>query len=111
MNQKIQRPGVPTMMEKNRYINDTLNLEKLGIPNKKRRRGSANISDGEANDFMRNSTTAKLMEVFENIQMHRLFKQKMEMFILLFNQDPNRGINFLIGNELVRPSYSRFEQP
>ena len=43
----------------------------------------------------------RLMEEFENIQMNMLFRQKLEMFILLFNQDAERGINFLIANELV----------
>ena len=83
--------------------NDFMNLEKIGIPlHKASTRSSAvvqqAVSDGESTNPTSKSTTSKLMEAFENIQMHRLFKQKMEMFIFLFNQDPERGINFLIGN-------------
>ena len=83
--------------------NDFLNLEKIGIPMSKTKNAvilQPALSDGESTNPSK-TTTSKLMEAFENIQMHRLFKQKMEMFIFFFNQDPERGINFLIGNELV----------
>ena len=58
---------------------------------------------------MNQPITANLIAAFEDIQMHRLFKQKMEMFILKFNQDREKGINFLIEKELVTSPTSLYE--
>lgn len=99
-----QRAGIPTLTQKKRVTNDILNLEKLGISQKKDAKGSvmqSSLTESQVHPMMKPPMTSKLMEAFENIQMHRLFKQNMEMFILLFNQDAERGINYLISNELV----------
>lgn len=41
------------------------------------------------------------MMEFENIQLNMLIRQKLEMFILHFNQNAEKGIKYLITNELV----------
>ena len=77
---------------------NALNLEKIGIEAGQERQLSAAESEIPA---LKRPASSKLVEAFENIQMHRLFRQKMETFILLFNQDAERGIGFLTGNMLV----------
>ena len=109
---QLQRTGIPTLTAKKRVTTDIYNLEKLGIDTKKqgqstmalsqRRTQLGNYSDNDGkSEPLKNLNTNRLMEEFENIQMNMLFRQKLEMFILLFNQDAERGINFLTANELV----------
>lgn len=97
------------MTAKKRDTIDIYNLDKLGIATQRadsnakinsRRNSVVSFSDTEIRKTPLKAKN-KLMEAFENIQMHRLFKQKIEMFILFFNQDAERGISFLIENELV----------
>ena len=55
--------------------------------------------DPEGGDIM--TTNKKMMRELKNIEKHINFRRKLENFLILFNDKPKQGINYLIDSQMV----------
>ena len=62
--------------------------------------------DPEGGDIM--TTNKKMMRELKNIEKHINFRRKLENFLILFNDKPKQGINYLIDSQMVNSLLSFF---
>lgn len=99
--QERNRPGLPTLTQKKRDLAPLLEVEGLeNISFKDSDGGNLEEVSLQINKSEENKKNYILNEL-ENIERLKLYKMKIEKFVMLFNSKPQEGINYLKENKIT----------
>lgn len=97
-----KRPGLPTLTQKKRDLAPLLEVEGLDFNSLDKSDGTFNDEHSLPQNFEVKNKNYILNEL-ENIERLKLYKTKMEKFVMLFNNKPQDGINYLKENKIQTP--------